>query len=305
MDLDTHCFTYGGCAIDWSGGNRMIQISIIIPVYNDTERLALCLARLAAQSVPRSSYEVIVVDNNSTTEIRSVCAEYGARYEFEARPGSYAARMQGVRVAKGAYLGFTDSDCVPAHDWIERATAHLERMPPRSFLGGRIDLFARCPDGPTAVELYELEFGFPQRRYVGEGWAATANMWTRASMFAQEGGFSIALQSGGDRDWGQRMTARGATGVYADDVIVAHPARATYAELRAKVRRIARGFAAASDVRVRTRFVVGHLLPPVTRFARIAIRPGLDARQKLAVASIVLLHRAWTLTDYVRALRDV
>ena len=46
-------------------------VSVIIPVYNDSNRLKLCLQALEKQTYPSERYEVIVVDNNSTEDINS------------------------------------------------------------------------------------------------------------------------------------------------------------------------------------------------------------------------------------------
>lgn len=38
-------------------------VTVIIPVYNDSERLAICLKALEEQTYALDSYEVIVIDN--------------------------------------------------------------------------------------------------------------------------------------------------------------------------------------------------------------------------------------------------
>ncbi|NJR32909.1 MAG: glycosyltransferase, partial [Chamaesiphon sp. CSU_1_12] len=67
-------------------------VSVIIPVFNDAERLRLCLEALQNQTYPQNLYEVIVVDNGSNPDedVKSVVAEFGqAIAAFEPTPGSY------------------------------------------------------------------------------------------------------------------------------------------------------------------------------------------------------------------------
>ena len=77
-------------------------VSVIIPVYNDAERLKKCLLALEKQTYPQAQYEVIVVDNASEENIKDVVSQFPqARLTFENSPGSYAARNQGISIAKG------------------------------------------------------------------------------------------------------------------------------------------------------------------------------------------------------------
>jgi glycosyltransferase involved in cell wall biosynthesis len=70
-------------------------ISVIVPVFNDSESLQLCLAALARQSYPSSRYEAIVVDNGSDRpeQVKALVELYqGVIYATEPTPGYYAAR---------------------------------------------------------------------------------------------------------------------------------------------------------------------------------------------------------------------
>jgi len=95
-------------------------ISAIIPVYNDSIRLRTCLQALEEQTYPKGAYEVIVVDNGSDESIEPIVAEFNqAKASYEPHPQSYAARNKGLSLARGGVIAFTDSDCIPAPDWIE------------------------------------------------------------------------------------------------------------------------------------------------------------------------------------------
>ena len=101
-------------------------VSVIIPVYNDAERLKLCLDALARQTYPGDRYEVIVVDNGSQQDPELVTSRYEqVTLAHEACRGSYAARNTGLALARGDVLAFTNSDCIPAADWIEHGVARL------------------------------------------------------------------------------------------------------------------------------------------------------------------------------------
>lgn len=100
-----------------------IKYSVIIPAYNAERTLSLTLEALRRQTVPREEYEVIVVDDGSTDGTAEVARAYGVRLIRQQNQGPAAARNVGVREARGEIVLFTDSDCEPREDWIEKLTA--------------------------------------------------------------------------------------------------------------------------------------------------------------------------------------
>jgi glycosyltransferase involved in cell wall biosynthesis len=217
-------------------------ISIVIPVFNQRDELLFCLRALARQTLDAARFEVLVVDNNSNPPVDDLAEAFPfVRRLHEPTPGSYAARNRGIEAARADLLAFTDADCVPAGDWIECGIDALRRLPGAGMVGGRIDLTFEDPASPTAAELYDAVFGFPQQRFVQWGFAATANVFTTRETMALVGMFSDGLMSGGDMEWGQRVQARGLRQEYADHVRVAHPARRGLRQLWLKILRVAGG----------------------------------------------------------------
>ena len=221
----------------------MVRVSVIIPVYNDGERLKLCLDALALQTLPRDEYEVIVVDNMSDPPLADVVEPYeGCHYVTESTPGSYIARNAGLRRAKGDILAFTDSDCIPARDWLERGIAALKEHAPDGSIGGGIELFPANPNKPSSVELYDIVFGLNQLTNVNNfNFAATANLFTMRSTLDAVGPFDTELKSGGDMNWGQRVHDAGRPVVYAPDALIRHPTRSQLKQILTQARRHAGG----------------------------------------------------------------
>jgi|SRR5688500_3918586 len=217
-------------------------VSIIIPTYNDWERLALCVAALAVQSYPRDSFEVIIVNNKPDDNIpEGFTLPDHFRIVAEEKPGSYAARNKGLCIASGDIVGFTDSDCIPEPDWIKNAVLHFETNKNCSRIAGKIDFYFKEVK-PNHVEQLESLFSFNQDKYVErQGMGVTANMFSRKSVFNTVGNFNEKLMSGGDLEWGRRANAAGCSIHYVATVIVKHPARSTFAELKSKARRVAGG----------------------------------------------------------------
>jgi len=103
-------------------------VSGIVPVYNDTSRLVLCLDALEHQSCPTERFEVVVVDNGPRPSLEPPIADFRqSRVGHEPRPGSYAARNRGTRSARGRILAFTDADCIPARNWIHTGVGALQQ----------------------------------------------------------------------------------------------------------------------------------------------------------------------------------
>lgn len=252
-----------------------VDVSVIVPVYDDLEGLERCLEALAAQSYPADQFEVLVVDNGGSQDPAPVVSRYQfARLLREPKIGSYAARNRGLAAARGARVGFTDADCLPTPHWIARAVAWLPSPEARRVIGGRVDLFARDPDMPTLAEAYDMALGFRQPTNVEQRhFSVTANLFTTRATLDAVGPFDAELLSGGDKEWGLRAHARGIEIVYADDVVVRHPARHDLAELRAKRRRMVGGQLDAARQKypplVASSLVLGKAcLPPLARFFR-------------------------------------
>ena len=96
-----------------------VRFSVIIPAYNAEKTLSFCLEGLANQSVPRKDYEVIVVDDGSTDDTSKLAKGFTVEYIFQTNQGPAAARNRGAREGRGGIILFTDSDCVPEHNWIQ------------------------------------------------------------------------------------------------------------------------------------------------------------------------------------------
>ena len=221
-------------------------VSVIIPVFNDAKRLQRCLTALEQQTYPPDLYEVIVVDNGSdATEnlVELVQRFQHATLTHESQPGSYAARNKGISLAKGTAIAFTDADCIPANDWLEQGVTLLLQTPNVGLIGGKIQCSFVDPARPTAVELYEsLWYPLPQQEFVEKHhFAATANVFTVASVIQKVGGFDGTLKSNGDREWGQRVHQAGYHLIYGETVEVTHPARHNLPELHRRARRIIGG----------------------------------------------------------------
>ena len=90
-----------------------IKLSFIVPVYNVEPYLCKCVDSLLAQD--NDSYEIILVDDGSQDECPQICDQYSAVYNnirviHRENGGLSAARNAGVKMAKGEYVCFVDSD---------------------------------------------------------------------------------------------------------------------------------------------------------------------------------------------------
>ncbi len=98
-------------------------ITIVVPVYNVETFLRECLDSLVVQT--DDSYEVVIVDDGSTDGSALIVAEYCAKHanfrsHRQENGGLGAARNTGVRLAKGEFVTFVDSDDFIPNDAIAR-----------------------------------------------------------------------------------------------------------------------------------------------------------------------------------------
>ncbi len=98
-----------------------MKISIIIPVYNEADRLDACLQAIRNQA--EQVFEVIVVDNASTDQSATIARSYDfVTVLSENRQGVVFARDTGFNAAHGDILGRIDADTLIPTDWTSTIT---------------------------------------------------------------------------------------------------------------------------------------------------------------------------------------
>ncbi|MFD1599222.1 glycosyltransferase [Halobellus rarus] len=224
--------------------NSTTPISVIVPVYNDAEGIQTTLNALVSQTT--NNYEVLPVDNNSTDKTGDVIAEFVTDYPDVIRPfeetdiqSSYAARNTGVKYAEGDVILFLDADMWVPDTWIEEMMAALETRD-CDYLGCNVKLVAN--DEPTFSERYEQALSFPVKTYLEDKhFAPTCALAVRCDIFDKVGLFDEQLESGGDKEFGQRVYQARFEQCYTSDVTAYHPARDSWDKLKSKALRIGRG----------------------------------------------------------------
>ncbi|MCK4671923.1 MAG: glycosyltransferase family 2 protein, partial [Candidatus Aegiribacteria sp.] len=100
-----------------------VRASVIIPSYNDSDRLNGCLEALDCQTV-RSSLEIIV-SLDGGNPLPPQVLEKADLIVSRPHSGPASARNRGWRASSGEYILFTDSDCIPETDWAEKLLSVL------------------------------------------------------------------------------------------------------------------------------------------------------------------------------------
>lgn len=155
--------------------------SVIICARNEAENLQKNLPLFLNQTY--RSYEVIIVNDNSTDNTREVVLHFVAKtrnlrlidIKEESPPGKKAALARGIEAARSNYLVFSDADCQPAGNfWLATCVAHLNTTsqiglgfgPYRTY-PGMLNRFIRFETAYTALQYFSLALrGLP---YMGVG----------------------------------------------------------------------------------------------------------------------------------------
>lgn len=268
-------------------------VRVIIPVYEDWERLAICLEALDKQTYPASNFEVVVVDNGSSTIPPSGSYHFSLQTKVCQKPGSYSARNMGLRGGHADVYAFTDADCIPEPDWIKNGVNALQAPDnAHDLAAGKIHLFAKDPHRPTAAELVELAIEFNQERSVSrKGKAVTANLFVKQHVIKALEGFDERVRSGGDIDFTKRARRAGYSITYVDNAVIRHPARLRIKELYDKTRRKAGGAIDASTGWRKVLPLLSVFKPPIRKLIRILQSERLSITERMRAVCVLILIR--------------
>lgn len=282
------------------------DISVVIPHYNDLERLDRCLAALSAQTLSLSRFEIIVSDNASSVGEAAVAKVIAgrARLVIASEKGAGPARNIGVEASRGAILAFTDADCLPEPGWLEAGIALLDHY---GIVGGRMVVLVGNDRAITGAEAFECVFAFDNKSYVlKKGFSVTANLFCKRATFDAVGDFRLHVSE--DADWCYRARDAGFSIGYAEQAVVGHPARSNWDELKRKWARVNAEMYTLSlaEGRSRLRWAVRSLAMPLSVIAHTpavlrspALRNGAERR---AAWTTLARLRCWRMLHSARLL---
>jgi glycosyltransferase involved in cell wall biosynthesis len=172
-------------------------VSCIVPVYNRERYVADALDSILAQT--HRPIEVIAVDDGSTDGSAAVIQHYGdrVRYVWQPNGGPSAARNQGVRVARGAFLAFLDSDDLWHPEKLARQLARFDARPELDLCVTALRSFVQSDtvddDDPRLHKAYFRE--------ASTGHVSFTTVLVRRAAFERVGPFNEAVSVAEDREW--------------------------------------------------------------------------------------------------------
>lgn len=184
---------------------KCMKLSIIVSTYNRELYILDSLMSLKDQSSSYDSYEVIIVDNNSTDTTPLLCMQFlqqkgelHAHYFKETSQGLSYARNRGIAVAKGDIIAFIDDDAVACRDYVSNTIAWFNAHPHCAAIGGRIfpKYETKCPLWmPRALTpLFSiLDMGEKPQSFSNKSYPVGANMAFRKQVFETCGVFNTQL----------------------------------------------------------------------------------------------------------------
>jgi len=196
----------------------MVKVSIIIPFKNAETTLDRCLQSII--NVTYQSFEIILVDNNSTDRSRSIAESFYSKHDqrikltiiSEIKPGPAAARNTGSRVAQGRYLAFTDADCVADKNWITESVQAFDDDS-ISAVAGNIEGYKPSNSVECFHSLFTLRGLNVSKTFesftLDSGGFSTTNLVVREDVFEQIGRFDEDLRYGEDHDLCARIYRAG------------------------------------------------------------------------------------------------
>lgn len=207
--------------------------SIVVPTYNRQDRLTLCLQALARLDYPRDRYEVIVVDDGSMVSLEDVVMRSRDHLDIallkQPHAGPAAARNVGARHAKGEFLAFTDDDCMPSPDWLQKLALRFAEASDCAIGGRTLNALSDNPYAEASQLLIDYLCAYYNADLDRASFVTSNNLALLANHFHTIGGFDETFQRAAaeDRELCDRWRYHGYRIIYAPEVVMYHTHRLT------------------------------------------------------------------------------
>lgn len=105
-----------------------MDITIIIPMKDTEDQIMKCLDSIKINMLSRDRYEVIIIDDASKQPSEFLSEKYDIHYFYSKKSlGAGGARNLGIRMARGKYICFIDSDDWISYDYLEKGLTYMDQ----------------------------------------------------------------------------------------------------------------------------------------------------------------------------------
>lgn len=226
-----HVFVFSWLIIYWrktpqakSIATSDLQVSVIIPIRNESHNIAKLILQLNEQDYPRDRFEVIVVDDNSEDNSGAIVQSLSSRVDYKLiyllsseRKGKKAAITKGVNHSNYEIILTTDGDCQIGKSWIKsHASSYIDKdvmmlAGPVIMVGNGLFSYLQSIEfaSLTGVAMATLRAGKPLT-------CNGANMSYRKEEFLEVNGYegNEHIASGDDEFLLQKIGKRHSEGIY-------------------------------------------------------------------------------------------
>lgn len=244
------------------------MISIIICTYNREKYLYDALRHVATNVFPTESYEIVLVNNNSTDNTAEECKRFAIdfpkvdfRYFVETNQGLSHARNRGISESRGDILVFLDDDSFVKPDYLTNLHHNLMNHPEVMAFGGKITPLFESGETPKWLSKWTyswvsaIDKGNDIMPFEGNSYPIGANMGFRKDCIDQCGLFNTELgrskknlMGGEEKDLFNRVKEKGFKILYFPDIEVEHvipPQRTT----KDYIKRLGKGIGTSEKLR--------------------------------------------------------
>lgn len=203
------------------------EFTVIIPTRDRPRQLRRALRALAQQSLSRGCFELIVVDDGGAAPLGDVVAAFAGQLDVrlirQANRGPGAARNAGLREARGLFIAFTDDDCEPLPDWLDKLGTAL-RQNPDLMVGGYVrNALEDNLCSAASQRIADIVYAFYNADPLNARFFSSNNMAAATSRLRELDGFDESFRiASEDRNLCERWRSAGWHMQYIPEAVVLH-----------------------------------------------------------------------------------
>lgn len=213
------------------------ELSVVIATYNRPQSLVRILGELAAQTLAKNRYEIVVIDDGSKEAVSpAVDAFLNTRegkdlrvhVERQKNAGAAAARQRGAEIAQGEVLVILDDDMLVPRSFLESHLAEHANGHDKRVVMGRLKADGKVAEMPLFERFYATmldrtadQVRANQKTLRGPD-LYTGNLSLSRALFFEAGGFDTSFGQIEDAELGVRLEKCGATFHLSEEAFTIH-----------------------------------------------------------------------------------